>query len=190
MFQIRIWWDNMLSIIGNRSIAARLYILLAAFGIGLITIGGMVLGTQWREMRAARVQGLTALTEVARDVDRQHTLVAQGKPSEADAKAEAFAEITTMHFGHGDYVFVTNTLGVTVAHPNPALIGKDFSQLADANGFNWTADVTPRAIRDGVASVYYVFPRVGGTSLSRRSVSTPITNHGACSLVQVPIRMT
>jgi methyl-accepting chemotaxis protein len=109
--------------------------------------------------------GLTALTEVARDVmDRQHTLVTQGKLSEADAKAEAFAEITTMHFGHGDYVFVTNTLGVTVAHPNPALIGKDFSQLADANGFNWTADVTPRAIRDGVAWVCYVFPRVGGTA--------------------------
>ncbi len=155
----------MLSIISNRSIAARLYILLAAFGIGLITIGGMGLRTQWVEMRAARVQALTALTEVARNVmDRQHNLVTQGKLSDADAKAEAFAEVTTMYFGHGDYIFVTNTAGVTVAHPNPALVGKDFSQLTDANGFNWTSDVTPRAIRDGVAWVYYVFPRVGGSA--------------------------
>jgi methyl-accepting chemotaxis protein len=160
------WWNDMLNIIRNRSIAGRLYILFAAFGIGLLTIGGMGLRTQWQEMRTARVQSLIALTEVARNVmDRQHTLVVQGKLSEAEAKAEAFAEIITMKFGHGDYIFVTNTAGVTVAHPNPALVGKDFSQLTDANGFNWTADVIPRAIRDGAASVYYLFPRVGGTAL-------------------------
>ena len=154
----------MRSILGGRSIAARLYILLAVFIVGLAAIGAVGLEAQWRAMRTVRVQSLTALAEVARSVvDRQHGLALQGKLSEADAKAQAIAEVTAMRYGHGDYVFISTLAGITIAHPNPALLGRDFSHATDANGFNWTADVTPRAVRDGTASVYYAFPRAGGT---------------------------
>ena len=149
----------------NRSIAARLYLLVAAFGIGLATLGTVGLRSQWRIMQADRVQALTALTEVARGlVERQRSLVAPGGLGEAEAKARALAALTAMRFGHGDYIFVSSVAGITLAHPNPALVGKDLSQNKDPSGFNWIADVTPRAMRDGVAEVRYAFPRAGGTA--------------------------
>ena len=55
-----------------------------------------------------------------------------------------------------------------MAHPDPKAVGRNYMDQADADGFRWNADVIPRAVRDGVASIEYRIPRLGGSDPVRK----------------------
>ena len=146
-------------------LSVRLYALTALFGFGLVAVAGFTLQSQWEALRAERVNELTVQSQaLAKLIDANRALAESGKMTEEAAKAQAGAEIVSMTHGKGDYYFLLDDKGVVVAHPNAKLFGVDFSKQVDSNGFGWISDVLPRAIRDGVDQVEYMFPRAGETT--------------------------
>ena len=108
---------------------------------------------------------MEAMTEtVAKIIDTNRALVADGTMTEEAAKARSIKQLTAMTYSKGNYFYLTNEKGVFIAHPDPTVVGKDYTGQVDANGFNWTADVMPRAMRDGVASVEYLAKRLGSAT--------------------------
>jgi methyl-accepting chemotaxis protein len=146
----------------SMKLSTRLYALLAFFGISLILVIGIAVYNQAQSLREERIAQLSAITQIAQGlVAYNRELAAKGVITEAEAKARSLAQITAMRFGTSDYVLIQDDKGVTVAHPNPAILGKDFMTIPDTKGFLFTADVIPRAVRDGTATVEYHFPRLG-----------------------------
>ncbi len=145
------------------SIAARLYGIIAIFTVALAIFGGSALLSERESLYAARISQLKSLVDAAMGVaERYRGEVTKGTMTEAEAKAAAYADIGAMRYGKGDYIFVIDEAGVTIAHSvNPKALGKNFSGVADARGFLFTADVLPRALRDGSATVTYQWQRAG-----------------------------
>jgi methyl-accepting chemotaxis protein len=142
------------------SIAARLYGLIALFGLGLALFGTAAVLAERDTLRSERMAQLDALVRSAGSIaDRYREAAAQGKMTEAEAKAAAFADIGAIRYGSGDYLFVMDAKGVMLVHPSAKLIGTDFTKVSDASGSYFVADVLPRALRDGSASVPYLWAR-------------------------------
>jgi methyl-accepting chemotaxis protein len=146
----------------SSSIPVRLYTLTAVLGIGLIVSSGMALTTRWEALRSARITELEAVTETARGIiERERLLSADGHITVEEAKARALAEISAMRYGNGDYVGVITRQGLQLANPNPKVVGLNMTNLPDVKGNYYFNDVAPRAVRDGIATVGYWFPRAG-----------------------------
>ena len=146
-------------------LSVRLYTLTALCAVGLLLVVGAALRTQWQSLRAERTAGLMDATEaVARLIDVDRALAAAGLLTEAAAKAQAVAQVSAMVSGKGSYFFLQDREGKVVAHPNPQLIGNLAFDKVDSNGFAYTRDVMPWALREGAASVDYMYPRLGGTA--------------------------
>ncbi len=144
------------------TLSRRLYLLAGLFGIGLAAVGAVALNAQWQAMRAERVSELASLTELAAGLAERIRLdAAAHNLNEEEAKSQALAAIGSLRYGVSGYLSVTNGQRIVLTHPTKTLIGTDASKTPDANGFNFIQDVTPRAERDGHASVAYVYPRPG-----------------------------
>ena len=144
------------------TLSRRLYVLVGLFGIGLAAVGALALQAQWQAMRTERVGELASLTEAAAGLAEGFRLnAATNHMNEDEAKARALAAIGSLRYGSDGYFSVTNERKIVLAHPTASRLGADSSKTPDANGFNFVNDVTPRAMRDGHASVAYVYPRPG-----------------------------
>ena len=145
-------------------LSVRLYALIALFGVALLILLGTELATRWQTMRGQRIAQMEMMTEAAANlIEAIRTQAAAGTITEAEAKARALSAVVAMTYGHGDYFFIRDVAGNTLAHPDPKSAGRNFMNQADADGFRWNANAIPRAVRDGVASVEYRIPRLGGT---------------------------
>jgi methyl-accepting chemotaxis protein len=146
------------------SIPRRLQILCGLFGIGLTVVATLGVSWQWQTMKRERMNELTAIARAATGlVQRNKALVAEGRMTEAQAKADALSQLTAMRFGESDYIFVVDGQGVIIASANPKMIGVNQANKPDSHGFLFTQDVLPRAKRDGSAFVTFYFPRPGST---------------------------
>jgi len=136
----------------------------ALFSIALLILLGAEMATQWQAMRGQRIAQMEPMTEaVANMIEAARMQAAAGAIAEDEAKARALSAVVAMTYGHGDYFFVRDLAGNTLAHPNPKALGRNYMNQADVDGFRWNADVIPRAVRDGAASVEYRVTRLGGT---------------------------
>ncbi|MGI4943752.1 MAG: methyl-accepting chemotaxis protein [Janthinobacterium lividum] len=150
-------------------LSIRLYALVALFAAALLILIGTDLGTGWQKTRAQRVSQMELMTEAAANlVEAARLQAVAGVITEDTAKARALAAVVSMSYGQGDYFFVRDLAGNTLAHPDPKALGRNYMDQADADGFRWNADVIPRAVRDGVASVEYRVTRLGGTDPVRK----------------------
>ena len=135
------------------TIARRLYLLTGLFcaGMTLLARGGVAGGMGFRS-RPSRSPALKAMTEtVLALIEHERALAAGTDPAEAEVKRRVLALITAMRYGDAGYFTVSDGAGIILAHPSPAVVGRDFSTVADSNGFRFIADVLPRAARDGSA---------------------------------------
>ncbi len=150
-------------------LSTRLLALVALSGAAMLSLAGIAMVTQWTVMRAQRVMQMELMTEAAANlVEAARAQSATGGLTEDAAKARALAAVVAMSYGHADYFFVRDVAGNNLAHPDPKAVGRNYMDQADASGFRWNADVIPRAVRDGVASVEYRIPRLGGTDPVRK----------------------
>ena len=150
----------------NLPLAGKLLVL-AAFAIVLLGLGGLVVAQQVRQqMTEARVQQLHATVEttisLAAALDAQ---VKAGDLTRDQALARFAAEARAISYDHGDgYVFVYDMDGMTLAHPNPKQIGTNQLDVV-TNGVK-----IARLLRDGVRDhgevlLRYDYYRPGGTDL-------------------------
>lgn len=151
------------------SISRKLYTLVTMAGVSLMVLGSIILYYQYQSMLGQRINRLSLMTEAATGiVDRYQSLAAKSEMSEAAARAAALADISAMRFGTDGYLFAMSDAGHFLAHPNAELIGRDYSRQADASGFLFVADVLPRAIREGHATVRYNWVKAGDAQASAK----------------------
>lgn len=159
---------------GLLTISRRLWLFATVIGIGLVTLAGFALRMQWQEMQSARVQELARVTEVvAKLAERNQMLVQSGVITESEAKKRALDEISFIRYSGTEYFIVVDDVRMNIlAHVNPKVIGSSVLDRPDARGFNFGADVLPRVLRDGAATVTYFYPRAGAAD------GTPIEKIG------------
>lgn len=150
-------------------LSARLYALVALFGAALLILIGAEMATRWQAMHGQRIAQMELMTEAAANmIEATRMQAAAGAITEDEAKARALSAVVAMTYGHGDYFFIRDMAGNTLAHPDPKAAGRNYMDQSDADGFRYNADVIPRAVRDGVASVEYRIPHPGGTEPVRK----------------------
>lgn len=144
-------------------LSTRLYTLTALCSIGLTVIAGFALWSQWQNACAMRIAQLQSVTELAAKIaETNRALALSGAIPEDAARARALTQIVAMTYGSGDYVFVVDLqTGKTIGHPNPKEVGRDAMAVKDVTGFAFLADALPHAVRDGLATVAYQYPRLG-----------------------------
>ncbi|CAO4186572.1 methyl-accepting chemotaxis protein [Methylorubrum extorquens] len=141
-------------------IPRKLYTLVGLSALSLLAICTVALTYQYNAMYAQRLSQLELMTESAINlVDHHYRLAQKGEMPEATARAAAYAGITAMRHGADGYFFIWDRDVTVVAHADKTLLGRNFSNLKDTTGFPFVADVLPRAVRDGVASVVYTWKR-------------------------------
>ncbi|GJE17303.1 methyl-accepting chemotaxis protein [Methylobacterium marchantiae] len=147
----------------------KLYSLVALAGLSLVVLSGVTLYYQYQNMLDQRVARMASLTEAATNlIERYRTLAEKSEMTEQAARAAALNDITAMTYGSDGYFFVLDEKAVFVAHIKPAMVGRDYSQQADTDGFHFIADVLPRAARDGQATVRYAWVRPGETEATSK----------------------
>lgn len=95
---------------------------------------------------------------------KEHSSVAAGTITEAEAKKRAAEIIRSFRYGEGnsDYFFINNYEGISIMHPlKPELEGKDQNNLADANGKLLFREMAQIASRDGSGFVDYYWAKPG-----------------------------
>ncbi|MEH2510571.1 methyl-accepting chemotaxis protein [Nitrobacteraceae bacterium AZCC 1564] len=134
--------------INNLPIAAKLGILVGVTLLGLLAAGAFAANTMQRLMLDARVEQTHAIVETARNLALGlQKQVESGQLTKDAAIAEFARRLQTMTFDNGNgYLFSYTMDGVTVAAPDPKVIGTNRLD----NKTNGRSLV--RELRDGVAA--------------------------------------
>ncbi len=147
---------------GTLGIRGKIGLILGVSIVGLSVVIGLALFALRGQMvgdRQAKVRDLTqaTFTLVAHFADEAKA----GRMTEEAAKAAARTAVSQMRYGEGDYFMILDSAGITVAHPNPAQVGKNMWDVADAQGVYFTRDMiaTAKSGEQG-GFVGYAFPRV------------------------------
>ncbi len=144
------------------SIGFRLYGLIALFALALASLGTCAYYYERETLFAEREAQLRTLVQAATGIaDRYREAADKGRMSDEAARAAALSDIGAMRYGKGDFLFVQDEQTRMLVHPVSKLVGQYFQDVPDAKGFKFTADVVPRAIRDGGTTVRYFWARPG-----------------------------
>jgi methyl-accepting chemotaxis protein len=140
--------DVAVKFINNLPITAKLGILVGVTLLGLLAAGAFAVNTMQRLMLDARVEQTRAIVETARNLALGlQKQVEAGQLTKDAAIAEFARRVQTMTFDNGNgYLFSYTMDGVTVAAPDPKMIGTNRLD----NKTNGRALV--RDLRDGVAA--------------------------------------
>ncbi|WP_120512739.1 methyl-accepting chemotaxis protein [Photobacterium salinisoli] len=152
------------------SIAARIWMLLVLFAVGLM-VNTYVNASKSREfMRENYERGVVNLVESAVSViEYYHGLSQAGTLSESQAKSDAIAAIAAMRFDQGNYIFVNDRNGIQLAGV-PSLVGTNTMDLEDAEGFRFVRQLYVEA-RNGGGFVDYAWHSGQSTSASEPKTS-------------------
>ncbi|HRQ82329.1 MAG TPA: cache domain-containing protein [Azospirillaceae bacterium] len=109
------------------------------------------------------------VTVATASIEQKYDMHRSGRISEAEAKQLAIADIRKMRYANGDYVVITDTQAVTIAHPVATVEGANLWGKADSDGVYFARELVLAAQKGG-GFVSYRFPRAGSeTPLPKRS---------------------
>jgi methyl-accepting chemotaxis protein len=115
------------------------------------------------DMMAQRRAQVQHIVETASAIVRSLQEKAKaGELSEDAAKKAALQTVGSMRYAGKNYVFVSNFDGVTIAHPNPAVVGKNSLDSQDAKGKYYSREIVAAA-KAGSGFVDYYWPKIGET---------------------------
>ncbi|GAB0112650.1 methyl-accepting chemotaxis protein [Acidisoma sp. C75] len=141
------------------------FTLLGIIGV-LITViaAGIGLRTTYEAALTQKKMQVKNLVEAAVTLTNGFVYAAQtGVMTKAEAQSLARASLVNMRFGHDNYFFVYDGSGVTIAMPNPALIGTNRLNVRDAYGKIIIAPLIDAARAGHPIYRSYYFPHAGGT---------------------------
>jgi methyl-accepting chemotaxis protein len=142
---------------------ARLYGLVLLALAGLFVLGAVNTYEASESLMGRRQAELKNLVDSAYGtVAAQYDLFKTGKITEEQAKQAAGLALTSMRYQGDNYFFVTDTDQKSVLNPaNPKIVGKDMSQVKDASGRYFVAEMSKIAREKGAGFVDYDWPKPG-----------------------------
>ena len=156
--------------LGNLRISTKFLINISIFVVGIIAVavmGLMELRENLIEDRKGKLRDLVTVAEQV--VAFNAKLVVDGTLPEADAVARSKDVLRGLRFGNDDYVFVIDSQGVNLVHPNPKVIGQNMLEMKDSDGKYFSREVMAAAAKGG-GYVSYRYPRgTGGDPLPKLS---------------------
>jgi signal transduction histidine kinase len=148
-------------VLSRFKIASRVNLLIGLAALGMVLCSGIGLWALREQMYEDRRVQLRELTQVILYYARQSMNAAGG--AETDAGREAFVSaVSSVRFGEDqtNYVFAYDYNGVTIIHPNKALIGKNRLDLVFANGLKMMPDFIDIASSpSGFGYIEYPLPK-------------------------------
>jgi methyl-accepting chemotaxis protein len=156
--------------LGNLRISTKFLITIGVFVVGVIAVaamGLMELRDNLIEDRKGKLHDL--VTTAQQVVTFNAKLAADGALSEADAIQRSKDVLRGLRFSNDDYVFVLDTKGINLVHPNPKVIGQNMMENKDSDGKYFSRDIIAAATQGG-GFVSYRYPRgTGGEPLPKLS---------------------
>jgi methyl-accepting chemotaxis protein len=129
-------------------------------GYTLVQIHAEMIG-----QKRAQVQNVV---EAAHGVVRSFVAKAKaGQMSEEAAKRAAIEALIAMRFAGGNYVFASTWDGTTIAHPDPARVGKNNFDIQDVKGKYYAREIAA-AGKAGSGFVDYYWPKLGETEATAK----------------------
>ncbi len=156
--------------LGNLRISTKFLITIGVFVVGVIAVaamGLMELRDNLIEDRKGKLHDL--VTTAQQVVTFNAKLAADGALSEADAVQRSKDVLRSLRFSNDDYIFVLDTKGINLVHPNPKVIGANMMENKDSDGKYFSRDIIAAATQGG-GYVTYRYPRgAGGEPLPKLS---------------------
>ncbi|MDR3430199.1 methyl-accepting chemotaxis protein [Silvimonas sp.] len=148
----------------SMGIRQRMRVLLICMMAGLVIVSALGLLSTRQGMMADRETRVQHMVEAAMGILKYYReQEVSGKMSRADAQKAAGMAIQSASYNGGkDYFFVFDYNSVELYIPNPKMVGKDMSNVADADGVKFVPEMV-KVGRNGGGFVHYAFPRPGST---------------------------
>ena len=156
--------------LGNLRISTKFLITIGVFIVGVIAVaamGLMELRQNLVEDRKIKVHDIVTIAQQV--VAAEGKLAESGAVSQPDAMARAKAALGSLRFGNDDYIFVIDSKGVNLVHPNPKVVGQNMLDNRDSDGKYFSRELMAAAAAGG-GYVSYRYPRgAGGDPLPKIS---------------------
>ncbi len=155
--------------------------LLFLFALGLM-VAGTIFSTRQSyqlEIQAKQAQ-IQALDQAGLSIANYYAAQAQsGAMTEAAAQQAALAAIGSIRYQGGNYLFVYNSDGVVLAHPNKSMVGTNQMNVPDATGKVFLPAMFQAALDGRPFFQHYEFPRsAGGTPEPKLSAMVAVPQWG------------
>ncbi len=119
------------------------------------------LNSLYNSMLQERINTIEHITNTAKSIAASyHAKEVSGEMSREEAQNAAKAAIGAMRYEGDNYLFVFDYKSVTLVHVKEKLIGKDLSDLTDANGTRIIDSLVKQA-KAGGGELLYQWPRAG-----------------------------
>ncbi|MBI1207951.1 MAG: HAMP domain-containing protein [Azospirillum sp.] len=149
--------------LGNVKISGRLMMIVATAVIGMTATAVFGLINQRDSLLVDRATMVRSIVQTADSVANDfHKRASAGEMSDEEARRRALATIGAMRYGNGDYVFVFDEKGMTLAHAAASLVGTSLFDRRTPDGRYFIREMIDAA-KAGGGFVSYLFPRSGGS---------------------------
>jgi methyl-accepting chemotaxis protein len=147
----------------HMSIAKRLAMLNISALIGLLVLTAVFLTSERQLILEERQNSVRQAVEVAHSlVANYHSLVAQGKATDAEAQKLSIAALKVMRYSGKEYMWINDMQPTMVMHPiKPELDGKSLGENKDPTGKRLFVEFVNVVKADGAGYVNYMWPKPG-----------------------------
>ncbi len=152
--------------LSNWPFAAKISAIVVGILVMLIAfVLGVVMPRFADTIHEERVQACRQIVDAATSLVKEYDArIQKGEFSLEEGQKRALERLSAIRYNQNDYVFVNNAVNVTLMHPiNTALVGKDMSEVKDANGTYFFKEMAAKAKSAGSGVVAYQWPRPGST---------------------------
>ncbi|QQR69601.1 MAG: cache domain-containing protein [Alphaproteobacteria bacterium] len=150
----------------NLRIGTRLAIIVGVMALGMIGICAFALQTERASMINEHKDMLRNLVEQAHSTVAAYQKAAEkGELTEAEAQKRALATIASMRYDGTNYIWVNDMQGVFLSHVKPELVGKNYYEAKDPNGFPYMQHFVEVVQKDKNGYVPYQWERDKGKPL-------------------------
>ena len=145
------------------SCARRLALQTLGAVVGVLLVAGFLLYSERRLVMDERQAAVRQAVETAHGVVAHfHAQVAQGKLSDADAKAAAMAAVKPLRYSGNEYFWINDMAPAMVMHPiRPELDGKPLAGNKDPTGKALFLEMVAVVKASGAGFVPYMWPKPG-----------------------------
>ena len=158
--------------IGNPTIAARLWHVLAIAAVGLVAISVTTLHVLEDRLIVERRAKVRASVELGYSIVAHHAALAEeGKMTRGEAQRAALQAVKAMRYEEREYLWINDVTPRMVMHPvKPEMDGKDLSDVTDPAGNKLFVGFvrTVRASQGGAGFYEYLWPKVGTSEPVRK----------------------